>query len=108
LKARGPDFTAELERVFGSNPSGEKHDLLLLGKSAKDRGVLPALHLDCGVDDYLIEHNRHLAATLTEEEISHVYLEKPGAHDWAYWDQNIASALLRIGPSRVNLTRDKM
>jgi S-formylglutathione hydrolase FrmB len=29
LKARGPEFTAQMERVFGPNPSGAKHDLLV-------------------------------------------------------------------------------
>lgn len=93
LNARGPEFTAELEKVFGPEPCGSDHDLLTLAKNARDLGVLPALHLDCGVDDYLIEDNRRLVAAFTEEEIPHVYLEKPGAHDWDYWDRNIARAL---------------
>jgi len=46
-----------------------------------------ALIIDCGVDDFLIETNRQMHQLLVENKISHEYIERPGAHTWAYWTE---------------------
>lgn len=53
----------------------------------------PAIRVDCGVDDFLIEHNRAFHAHLTRLGVPHEYEEFPGAHTWDYWDLHVQEAI---------------
>ena len=53
----------------------------------------PALRVDCGVDDFLIESNREFDAHLTTIGYAHEYQEHPGGHTWQYWDEHIVESL---------------
>ena len=50
--------------------------------------------IDCGVDDFLIEDNRELHRRLVYEKVPHEYMERPGAHTWAYWGNALEYHLL--------------
>ena len=85
---------AEMRRIFGSGAlSNGPHDPLYHARRAKRAGRLPALLVDCGVDDFLIESNRAFTRDLTRAKIPHIYREFPGAHDWDYWNLHIREAL---------------
>ena len=43
------------------------------------------LIFECGVDDFLIETSRTLHQKLLENGMPHVYIERPGSHNWDYW-----------------------
>lgn len=47
------------------------------------------LIIDCGVDDFLISANRELNRRLLKHGVPHDYIERPGAHDWPYWQNAI-------------------
>jgi S-formylglutathione hydrolase FrmB len=78
----------------------------ILGKEAKGGGRndcyklaaecprLPALWIDCGKDDFLLEQNRSFHAHLKKLKIAHKYQEFPGQHNWEYWDLHIREALV--------------
>ncbi|GAC1400393.1 MAG: alpha/beta hydrolase family protein [Chloroflexota bacterium] len=83
---------AAAARIAGPSPLGGPNDLFALAERS-DRALLPALRIDCGTDDTLIEHNRRFHAHLDRLGISHEYAEFPGAHDWAYWDEHVRDAL---------------
>ena len=88
----------EFRRIIGPQESGGPLDLWSLAASVAQRadraGVpQPALRIDCGTSDFLIEQNRDFHAHLDELNIAHEYEEFPGAHDWAYWDKHVQSAL---------------
>ncbi len=55
-----------------------------------NRHKLPALRFDCGVDDELIGPNRKLHQELSDLNITHLYEEFPGGHDWSYWKEHVA------------------
>lgn len=74
---------AEFQRILGP---GDENSLYQVAKSSSPT---PAIRIDCGVDDFLIEDNRSFTAFLTENAIAHEYQEFPGVHDWAYWDEHI-------------------
>lgn len=93
LAARGPAFTAELQRIFGDAPAGSRHDLIVLAREARTSGQLPAIRLDCGGADPLIDDNRRMVSLLREAGIPHEFHEFSGGHDWNYWDQHITAAL---------------
>ena len=78
--------------VFGKNPQGGSEDIFALIERA-DRNSLPALRIDCGIDDFLIEDNRRLHQHLENLGIPHEYQEFPGEHNWAYWDEHVQEAI---------------
>jgi putative tributyrin esterase len=88
--AQSPSLT----RIFG--PSGgeaqKANDLFLLASSAGPE-ALPALYIDCGEDDFLIDSNRRFHSHLDSLQIPHTYSEFPGKHDWAYWDAHVQDSL---------------
>jgi len=69
-----------------------RYNLFRLAEKA-DRARLPALYLDCGDEDYLIESNRAFHQHLEALGIPHDYREFPGVHDWDYWDTHIRHSL---------------
>lgn len=54
---------------------------------------LPALRLDCGLDDALLPANRRLHQALAAAGIAHEYAEHAGGHDWAFWSAHVADTL---------------
>jgi len=82
----------EFARVVGPDPVGGPNDLYALA-SGLDEAQRPALRIDCGAEDFLIEDNRAFHAFLTESGFPHEYVENPGAHDWSYWDKHIQPAI---------------
>jgi putative tributyrin esterase len=58
-------------------------------------GRRPRLSFDCGVDDFLLEHNRAFHAHLDQIGFAHSYAEHPGAHTWDYWDEHVKTALVQ-------------
>ncbi len=89
---RAFDPGSEWAAIMGESPSGGPNDIFALAETI-DRAKLPALRLDCGVDDFLIEENRALHTRLTALGIPHEYEEPPGEHNWAYWDRHILDTL---------------
>ena len=85
----GNDYVEALEAAL---PPG-KYDLFRLAAAAHAGGNLPALRMDCGVEDFLLEANRGFHAWLEEQSIPHEYAEHPGGHDWQYWRDHIGETL---------------
>ena len=54
----------------------------------KTAANLPIM-LDIGVEDFFIEQNRKLHQALLAQRIRHDYVERPGGHDWHYWQKVI-------------------
>ncbi|TMO46527.1 MULTISPECIES: alpha/beta hydrolase family protein [unclassified Pseudoalteromonas] len=48
-----------------------------------------AIMLDIGVDDFFVEQNRALHQAMLKLRIRHDYIERPGSHDWHYWNKVI-------------------
>lgn len=90
-------FNREFARVVGENPVGGPHDLFALAANLEP-AQRPALRIDCGVDDFLIEDNRTFHAYLDEIGFAHEYHEFPGAHNWEYWDEHIQEAIRFLMP----------
>jgi S-formylglutathione hydrolase FrmB len=58
---------------------------------------LPALFVDVGVSDGLVDQNRAFHAALTTLGVPHAYAEWPGAHTWDYWRVHAAESLAWLG-----------
>jgi S-formylglutathione hydrolase FrmB len=56
---------------------------------------LPRLSFDCGVDDWLVDHNRRFHLHLERLGLPHTYAEHAGGHTWDYWDLHVREALVQ-------------
>lgn len=86
-----PLFVEEPLRHYDQTDPVEESVLELM---LRNRDRLPPTQFDCGTADLLIEHNRALHRGLTEQGIPHQYTEHPGGHEWPYWQEHLADALV--------------
>jgi len=90
------EWDREWRLILGDNPVGGLDDLFALAPGL-DLANPPALRIDCGTEDFLIESNRAFTAHLTRLGLPHEYEEHPGGHDWDYWDLHIQDTLKFVG-----------
>jgi S-formylglutathione hydrolase FrmB len=88
-----PEIAPEMRRIFGPTPGGGPDDPFALAEKV-DRKLLPALRIDCGREDGLIEENRAFHRHLETLGIPHEFEEFPGAHTWDYWDRHVQEAIV--------------
>ncbi|WP_299819803.1 alpha/beta hydrolase family protein [uncultured Pontibacter sp.] len=85
-----------IEAVLGPKTENqqrfEENSIVQMVPRLKQSGV--HFIIDCGVDDFLIEDNRELHRRLVAEKVPHDYIERPGAHSWAYWSNALEYHLL--------------
>lgn len=77
---------ADNQQVWDRNTAINIADSLVSGELA--------LIIDCGVDDFFITVNRDLHRKLVEKKIAHDYTERPGKHNWDYWNNALPYQLL--------------
>ena len=53
-----------------------------------------AIIFDCGIEDFLIQSNRKAHEKMLQLKIPHDYIERPGKHDWDYWNKALRYQLL--------------
>jgi S-formylglutathione hydrolase FrmB len=91
-----PAFGATLASWQARDPAALARRLKAAG------GPVPALYLDVGSEDALVDQSRAFHAELTALGIPHRYAEWPGKHDWRYWHAHVGESLRwlaeRIGP----------
>ena len=56
-------------------------------------GAVPALFIDVGAQDGLVDQSRAFHTELTTLGIAHDYAEWPGKHDWKYWHAHVGESL---------------
>jgi len=86
------DMRIEFPQIFGDTPFEGKDCLYQLAENI-DKNHLPALRIDCGTEDGLLQSNRDYHTHLTNLNIPHEYEEFPGAHTWDYWDIHVQEAI---------------
>lgn len=89
---KGKELSPEFLAIFGDKAKGGPEDPFALVEQI-DHGRMPALRIDCGKDDFLIEDNRSFHHHLESMHIPHEYEEFPGNHNWAYWDAHVQEAI---------------
>lgn len=72
-------------------------DIDVLSALTAVQAPLPALRIDCGLDDAYLEANRALHRDLQRTGIAHQYAESPGGHDWDYWSTTLEHTLRFFG-----------
>jgi S-formylglutathione hydrolase FrmB len=54
------------------------------------------LIIDCGYDDFFFNDNKRIHQELLNKGVGHVYIERPGAHNWDYWRNAIKYQLMHF------------
>lgn len=83
------------EKILGDTTNMDlfyKNSVVNVVKSHIDN--YPALIIDCGTKDPFINDNRLLHSNLMNLEIPHDYTERPGGHNWEYWQNSVPYQLL--------------
>jgi S-formylglutathione hydrolase FrmB len=99
LRLAGGSFLPRYQMFWGTDVDRWRSaDPARLAESLRERGGrVPALFIDCGVDDGLVDQNRALHAELQKLQIAHRYAEWPGAHTWRYWSTHVRESLKWMG-----------
>lgn len=89
------------ESVFGNLDEviGSGNDYNTLAEKLAPSDVKPRIYMACGTEDFLIEPNRSLRDKLQALNYDLTYVEGPGVHNWAFWDEYIEKALEWIEPT---------
>ncbi len=90
----GKERTPRYRQVFGDpeDPRRTSCDLFHIAGQL-NRETAPALMIDCGQDDDLLPHNREFHRRLTQLRIRHDFTDRPGGHNWSYWDSRLPGLL---------------
>lgn len=88
-----------VETVFGDVSGFHARDPATLAERLVRRGGAqrPALFIDVGTDDFLLQQNRAFHHRLGEIGYAHHYAEWPGTHDHAYWRAHVRESLNWLG-----------
>lgn len=87
-KSKNPEFA----RIFGPSPLGGPEDPFSIVEKL-DHGRVPAIRIDCGTEDFLLDQNQDFHRLLEKLQIPHEYQEFPGGHEWGYWDRHVQEAI---------------
>lgn len=83
--------------VFGdeNNQARKDNDIfrIVVEASAEKIKEFPFLFIDCGTEDHQFQSNRDFIALLTDKKVPHEYRQKPGVHNWAFWDSEVREFL---------------
>jgi S-formylglutathione hydrolase FrmB len=89
------DGLVEDDRADWSGAPADRSVLAALTGAAPGR--LPPIRFDCGQDDPFVEGNRALHDALCAAGVAHLYVERDGVHDWAYWSGALEDTLRFFG-----------
>ncbi len=86
-----------IDGIFGpvGSETRKVNDLFeaVRGVTPEKISTLPFVYLDCGTEDFLFQNNREFVALLLEKKIPHEYRQRPGSHNWTYWDTQVEEFL---------------
>ena len=95
--------------AFGAenSPTRKSNDLHQIARSASDISTLPYLYFDCGLEDGFLTTNRDFGEILVAKKIPHEYRQRPGGHNWEYWDLQVRQILRLYADLTTRLTRTR-
>ncbi len=71
----------------------ENDEIDLIDVLLKNKNKLRPFRFDCGKKDPLFNFNKKLHKQLLENDIVHEFEFFEGAHEWSYWERNVAKSL---------------
>lgn len=97
LQERWPqEQRVDMERIFGPQAefAGSENDLFALTDRLIASGTpRPRLYQSCGTEDFLYADNLAFRDHAGEKGLTVRYSERPGSHEWGFWDAEIKETL---------------
>ena len=90
-----PALRRELTDIFGDPKkfaASSDNLFYVANRLKKTPEKAPKMYLACGTEDFLLQGNRDFRAAY-ESTFDLTYVEGPGAHTWAFWDEYIQQVL---------------
>lgn len=81
-----------LEAIFGDLEKARKSDVSidwLIKENAKEKKNDQKLYIACGESDPILNHSKHIARQLKENNYDVTFETGPGAHEWDFWNRYI-------------------
>jgi S-formylglutathione hydrolase FrmB len=82
------------KRLGDTTNKARYREYSVFGELEKKRSDTQAIILDCGTEDFIIEMSRAAHKRMLELKVPHDYTERPGKHDWTYWNTAVQYQLL--------------
>jgi S-formylglutathione hydrolase FrmB len=89
------DIALRIGDTINHAANWQGYSVLYLVEQYKD--TRQPILFDCGTKDFYLQANRALHQKLLQLGLAHDYIERPGAHNWAYWANAIQYQLLYFG-----------
>jgi putative tributyrin esterase len=90
-----PGLWSLIAPVFGKDSVGwaaRDPATLAARLRAKRPGMMPAIYVDCGTEDFLLHQNRLFRDAILASGSQLLYREHPGSHSWDYWRKHAAAS----------------
>lgn len=86
------DIAKRIGKYENSSEEWHKRSVINMVDSLKNNDL--NLIIDCGVSDFFYQINSNLHKKLLTLKIDHDYIERPGSHNWRYWENAIKYQML--------------
>jgi S-formylglutathione hydrolase FrmB len=84
-----------IDKLLGDTTNKQLYrDYSIMGQMEKYPKDSVAIIMDCGTEDFIIEMSRVAHQKMLSLKIPHDYIERPGKHDWNYWNTAVEFQLL--------------
>jgi S-formylglutathione hydrolase FrmB len=83
----------EIREIFGKNIKPDDDLLRISQDLAKSSKPKPKLYQSCGTEDFLYDDNLRFKGHLQKFSYDLTYRERPGTHEWGFWDEEIKEVL---------------
>lgn len=81
-------FVEDMKLVFGDEIPKDA-DLFELAVAHNTDEVKPRIYMTVGTDDFMYDDNVRLSETFKKLDYDYTYVETPGTHSWALWDETV-------------------
>jgi len=83
----------EAEKIFGKKPKPCDDLMKISSELARSSKPKPKLYQGCGTEDFLYKYNIKFKNHVEKLGYKLTYAERPGLHEWGFWDQEIQNFL---------------
>lgn len=83
-------FREDMVNIFGESLEiSKENDLFQIAEDCNSNPLKPRIFMGIGTEDFLYSGNKKLREKFSSLDFDYTYMESPGTHCWAFWDEYI-------------------